>query len=93
MIKFVSKDVVIEDATVVFSKTVVTVISTPRKTRVDNYTTNWRKTVELKLNSLGLNDSFIHNIVSGLYDHKPQLLKADCIKNNVDFYQVWKLIK
>ena len=93
MIKIISNNVVIEDTAVVFSKTVVTVISTPRKTRVDNYTANWRKQVELKLNSLGLNDNFIHNIVSGLYDHKPQLLKADCIKNNVDFYKVWKLIK
>lgn len=90
MIKFIQNDILVEDTKVVFSRTVVTITE---KHRVDNYTADWRKRVEFQLNQLGLNDNFIAVIVSGYYDHKPQLLKSDCIKYNVDFYSVWKIIK
>lgn len=91
MIKFITNDVIIESTDIVFSRTVVTVVNKPR--RVDSYTDNWRRSVELQLNQLGLSDAFISCIVNGYYDHRPQLLKLDCQRESVDFHKVWAIIK
>ena len=61
--------------------------------RTDDYTSDWRARCIKSLSLMRLTDPQIRTIISGKFDHNPGALRRYCAYNNLNFHNIWQIIK
>lgn len=61
--------------------------------RTDDYTSDWRAHCIKSLSLMRLTDPQMRTIISGKFDHNPGALRRYCAYNNLNFHNIWQIIK
>ena len=95
MIKIISTNstLAILDNAAFMAISVETTEITLTQRRTDDYTSDWRARCIKSLSLMRLTDPQIRTIISGKFDHNPGALRRYCAYNNLNFHNIWQIIK